>query len=85
MSDSLFAKPRVLLSKDNFLQWHGDWLMCFSSYGLAGEEIIKDRPTIDFLHKPIVGETLWRIEDQDGQLVWIEVPMSVDQKRQVPE
>ena len=55
------------------------------NYGTAGEEIAKQKGTIEFLHKPIVREKMWQIQENDfGQEVWIQVDMSECHKKQVP-
>lgn len=84
MSDNAFSRPRVVLNRQNFLEWHRDWLLCLSSYGLAGDEISKLKPAIDFDHKPMVGDNMWQIEDVNGVEQWIQVPMSEYQRKQVP-
>jgi hypothetical protein len=84
MADISFGKPKVLLSSQNYLEWNRDWLLCLSSYGLAGEEVLKLKPSIDFLHKPCIGDQMWEIHEQAGEEVWVSVIMTEYHKRQVP-
>jgi hypothetical protein len=85
MSDNSFSRPRVQLSRQNFLEWTRDWALCLPSYGTAGDEVAKQKETIEFLHKPIIGDMMWQMEENfAGDEVWVQVPMNEYHKRQVP-
>ncbi len=76
MSEISFGKPRMILTRENFLQWHAHWMVCLTSYDTAGEEIVD--------HKPIVSDIMWEIQEFNGEEIWVQVPMSECQKKQVP-
>lgn len=85
MSDNSFSRPKSLLTRQNYLEWTRDWALCLPSYGTAGDEVTKQKATIEFLHKPLVGDRMWQIEeDENGGEVWVQVEMTEYQKRQVP-
>jgi isopenicillin N synthase-like dioxygenase len=84
MADGLLGKPRQLLTRQNYLEWNRDWLLCLSSYGSAGEEIINQKYIIDFMHKPSMGEEVWQIVDIDDEETWVKVPMTESHRKQVP-
>lgn len=85
MSDNSFSRPKAQLSRQNFLEWTRDWALCLPSYGIAGDEVVKQKETIEFLHKPIIGQLMWEMQENEaGQEVWAQVPMSDYHKRQVP-
>ena len=85
MSDNSFSRPKSLLTRQNYLEWTRDQALCLPSYGIAGDEVTKQKATIEFLHKPLVGDRMWQIEeDENGGEVWVQVEMTEYQKRQVP-
>ncbi len=45
---------------------------------------VKDRPTIDFDHKLILSDIMWEIQEFNDEEIWVQVPMSEYQKKQVP-
>jgi hypothetical protein len=84
MSDNTYAKPRIGLNRSNFLEWHREWQLSLPSYGLAGEEVMKLKETIEFLHKPTLGDTMWILTEESGEEKWTEIKMTPYHRKQLP-